>query len=79
MQVKVKDLQYAAEAEEVDKAKRLAAMENRKFVEIQMQEKMKRDYLDNIFMTKQEKEFMQPLLKQAFDVVKEPKMLSVNW
>lgn len=77
LQVQVKDAQ-AAHAEKLEnKARQLAARQNQEYLLKQMQEKMRKDFLDDTGMSQREKEFNQPILKHAYATVKQPSHINI--
>jgi hypothetical protein len=78
MQVKAKDLHARSVQKAEAEACRIAAIENQRSLKEQMAEKLRRDYFGEIDMTKNEKEFMRTVLRQAEASVGKPHPIAVN-
>lgn len=79
LQVKQKDLQSKAIAEQATALRRVAAVENQRLVQAQMDAKLRKDYLADIAMTSSEEQMNAPSLKQAVQIVKVPHIVRVQW
>jgi transcriptional antiterminator Rof (Rho-off) len=77
VQVALKDAQVAHAEKLETKARQLAARQNQEYLLKQMEEKLRRDFLDDTDMSQREKEFNKPILTHASATVKQPRHINI--
>lgn len=75
--MQLKDAQASHNDKLIVKAQQLAARQNQESVLQQMQEKLRRDYLEDADMTKQEKKLNAQILTAAYTTVGHPKHINI--
>ena len=78
MRVKAKDLHGAGIEKVAQRTRRLAAEETQRVLQQQMQDKLERDYLDDLVMSDAERKVMKPVLSRAKQAVVAPHVIAVN-